>query len=360
MNESRFYMWRAVFALAHADGIVTDKERAFIEGYLDRLPLSDEQKEIIRSDLKEARGVNEMLIGVRDKGDQADFFQFAQMMIWCDGNLAEQEKVITGRLMSEQMNKFNKAAIAEGLRQGHMAARLRRSIEDDAFKRQAGGTGLFAGWRRGDQYNDNFATIAKTTARETGREVADILGFKVKPADEEETYKMGAAMEWMRQQAFSGPSDEIFSLWRAVFALVNADGKVTAQEREYIEGMMQIFRFSRENKAVIEGDLQANGNIVPLFRKLKTPELRRQYFAMARTVVWADWEFSNEERDVMKSLVASLDRAEKISLAADLDWIEEKPLPPAPSEDNEAPTMKRLFSQMVGFSNKYAKFQSGN
>ena len=35
VSESRFYMWRAIFALAHADHIVTDEEYRFMQKALD-------------------------------------------------------------------------------------------------------------------------------------------------------------------------------------------------------------------------------------------------------------------------------------------------------------------------------------
>ena len=353
MNESRFYMWRAVFALAHADGVVTQQERDFIEGYIGRLPLSDEQKEIMRADLQTPQSINEMLIGVRDKNDHADFFQFAQMIIWCDGDQAEQEKAIIDRLMSEQMNKFNKAEIAEGLRQGRMAAELRRSLEDEEFKKQAANTGLFAGWRRGSEYRGNANSIAKNALKELGRGLADTLGIKTSAADDQEQSGVASALGWMRQQAFHPPTQEVFALWRAVFSLVNADGKITPEEQDYIDGMMQIFRFTPEQKETVAADLRSPNNIVPLFRALKTTELRRQYFIAARTVIWCDWEFSDQEREMMESLVILLDPAEKTALAADIDWIK-KQTPPAPSDDAPPPAAKGLFSQMVGFYNKTA------
>ena len=53
ISESRFKMWRAVFAMAHADGLVTDHEKSFMENYLEKVPFSPEQREILREDMRD-------------------------------------------------------------------------------------------------------------------------------------------------------------------------------------------------------------------------------------------------------------------------------------------------------------------
>src|SRR4051812_7714230 len=102
MSQSRFFMWRAIIALAHAHGILTQKERDFVEGYIKHLPLSDQQKAIMQEDIDTPQSINGMLMGVQEENDHADFFQFAQMIMWCNGNQDEQEKAIVDRLTAEQ------------------------------------------------------------------------------------------------------------------------------------------------------------------------------------------------------------------------------------------------------------------
>ena len=58
MNESRFNMWRAVFAMAHVDGTVTPEEASFAQNYLELIQqqadkILDEPMEVKLCDKKE-------------------------------------------------------------------------------------------------------------------------------------------------------------------------------------------------------------------------------------------------------------------------------------------------------------------
>lgn len=139
ISESRFYMWRAVFAMAHADHVITGDERAFMENYLRHVPFSPEQAATLREDMGEAQDVNEMLDMVSEPEDQSAFFQFARELVWCDGDLAKQEEAIKARLNAEQMSRLNLDRLELELDRSRAEAKMRktkeyREMEDDAEK----------------------------------------------------------------------------------------------------------------------------------------------------------------------------------------------------------------------------------
>jgi hypothetical protein len=98
LNESQFYMWRTLFALVHADQVVTDEERKFMEGALDKLTLTDYQRSILVSDTMEASDVGEMFKRITAQKDRTEFFHHARILVWCDGDFDLQEQEILQKL----------------------------------------------------------------------------------------------------------------------------------------------------------------------------------------------------------------------------------------------------------------------
>ena len=309
MNDSRFQMWRAVVALAHADGMIAQQERSFVESYLAQLPISAQQADTLRADLQTPASPGDMFAAITVPSDRADYFQFAQMIIACDGTQAEQEKAIIDHLLADQLQTIHQADLEAGLRQGWAAARIRSSIEDQEFNRQAHETALFS----------------TQTAATLWRGIAGLFGVTFKTVTDADKSRLGPLMSWIMCHPFEAPGPDVFAQRRAVFALATADGTLSADERDYVDAMMRVYNFSDAQRATINADITATGNIVPLFRALKTPAQRRAFFTAARSIAWSDWDFSPREKDTLRSLMTSLDPAERTSLAADLLWIDAKP-----------------------------------
>lgn len=98
LSASRFYMWRAVFAMAHADGVVTAQEVSFLsESTLD-LPLSDAQRQMLKRDLAEAQDPATMFTQVTEARDREEFFVLARVLCWSDGDYDAQERKMMGVL----------------------------------------------------------------------------------------------------------------------------------------------------------------------------------------------------------------------------------------------------------------------
>ena len=98
LNQSRFYMWRAVVAMVHADGVVTPHELNFINRYISDLSLSREQLQQIADDLKIEQDVYQMFSLIKTPEDKRDFFALARALSWCDGDFDAQEEKILEQL----------------------------------------------------------------------------------------------------------------------------------------------------------------------------------------------------------------------------------------------------------------------
>lgn len=94
LSASRFYMWRAVFAMAHADGIVTPHEVSFLSESTYDLPLSDAQREILIKDIKDEQDPAVMFSQVTEAKDREEFFVLARVLCWSDGDFDAQERKV--------------------------------------------------------------------------------------------------------------------------------------------------------------------------------------------------------------------------------------------------------------------------
>ena len=111
--ESRFYMWRAVVAMVHADGVVTAHELAFVNDYIHDIGLSSEQMKTISQDLQTPQDIYDMYAKIGDIQDKRDFFALARALSWCDGDLDGQEKHIIECLEEIHMNDESMNLLAQ-------------------------------------------------------------------------------------------------------------------------------------------------------------------------------------------------------------------------------------------------------
>lgn len=113
LGESRFYMWRAVVAMAHADGVVTPHELSFINDYIKDIPFSKKQITLLGQDLREPQSVQEMFLKIEDRQDKKDFFALARALSWCDGDYDAQEKIIIDHLVQFNIFEENESLLKE-------------------------------------------------------------------------------------------------------------------------------------------------------------------------------------------------------------------------------------------------------
>ncbi len=107
VTQSQFYMWRTLFALTHADNIVTDEEIKFMANALEGVNFTDAQTTILMDDINNAKDVKEMFSAITDKGDRLKFFDFARELVWCDGNFDSEEQAVMVQLMEGHVQETN-------------------------------------------------------------------------------------------------------------------------------------------------------------------------------------------------------------------------------------------------------------
>ncbi len=113
ISESRFYMWRCVVGIAHADGVVTPHELSFINDYIKHLNFSQGQLDIIGEDLREPKDIYQMFACIEEAEDKRDFFALARALSWCDGDYDAQEELIIGRLAKQSLLSENQEALED-------------------------------------------------------------------------------------------------------------------------------------------------------------------------------------------------------------------------------------------------------
>lgn len=257
MADSRFHMWRAVFALAHADGQVTDKERQFMQIYLSRLSVSPEQKEILKADIEKGQEVSLMFSKITQEKDVEDFFNFARLLVWCDGDFAEQER-----------------QILELLRQRHDTP---LGTEQMLQKLKASGEKK-SGWLR--------------KMREKAFELKDVL----------DAFASSALADEAKGKKAEGLERSQFYMWRAVFAMAHADNIVTGEEKKYLNNILEKEPFNAEQKRILMEDIDRPQDIAEMFVNIEDQNDRSQFFYHARMLVWSDGDFGEQEQKIMTRL----------------------------------------------------------
>lgn len=98
VTESEFYMWRTLFAIAHADNVLSNEEIRFMAEVLEDVPFSDEQRDTLNDDIYVVKNPSAMFEHITDPKDQARFFKHARELVWIDGDFADEEKEVMLKL----------------------------------------------------------------------------------------------------------------------------------------------------------------------------------------------------------------------------------------------------------------------
>jgi len=103
VSTGKFYMLRCVIAMAHADGIVTDAERAYISGIINRLNLTADQRKTFDNDLFKAQKIEDLLPHINEPRFRGQVVDFARIMAFKDGHLHPSEKELLDKLHAAAM-----------------------------------------------------------------------------------------------------------------------------------------------------------------------------------------------------------------------------------------------------------------
>lgn len=264
LSESRFNMWRAVFALAHIDGRVVPEEFEFMGRYLNTVPLSEKQRQTLMRDMEKPGGdVGAFLEKVTEPGDQADFFQFARMICWCDGDYDAQEEAIYALFLRDHLQKYNIAHIRKQMQETRHLSLMKLLSEDEKFRQDA----------------KNRVGLKAIIPRLFG--------------DLERDTKEG------------GMTRSRFYMWRTVFALAHADDLVTAEERQFMHEVLKRERFSTYQLQVLKKDMTAPQDVGEMFVNITDQYDRAHFFDHARDLCWCDGDYAKQEQEIMTRLNAT-------------------------------------------------------
>jgi len=81
-----------------------------------------------------------------------------------------------------------------------------------------------------------------------------------------------------------------FTMWRAVIAMVHADGVVTPHELSFINDNIKGLSLSEAQLNMIAEDLQIPQDTYDMYAQITKDEDKRDFFVFARALSWSDGE----------------------------------------------------------------------
>lgn len=97
-------------------------------------------------------------------------------------------------------------------------------------------------------------------------------------------------------------NDSRFAMWRAVVAMVHADGIVTPHEVSFVNEQVKDLNLSKEQLKQLSDDFKEPQDIANLFSQIKTDIDKRDFFALARALSWCDGDFADQEAHIINVL----------------------------------------------------------
>ncbi|MFP4097986.1 MAG: DUF533 domain-containing protein [Alphaproteobacteria bacterium] len=128
VSKSKFYMLRCLVAMAHADNALHDDERAYIEGMMENLPLSAEQKETLYADLETPQSVASLYQNIEEPRFKGQLVYFARIMAHKDGVLDPSEDALLERMQKYALDETDLDAIKAQAREAVKADMLQHDI----------------------------------------------------------------------------------------------------------------------------------------------------------------------------------------------------------------------------------------
>ena len=125
IGNSQFYMWRCVIALAHADGLVQQAERAYLTRVFGKMGVTAEQARIFESDMETAQDIASLLTHINEPEWRGQLVYFAGLLARADGTLDPQEDHLLKKLRADQMS---------GLDMEQIRADVKKAVANEMFR----------------------------------------------------------------------------------------------------------------------------------------------------------------------------------------------------------------------------------
>jgi uncharacterized tellurite resistance protein B-like protein len=143
-SKSQFYMWRAVIAIAHADGEVQAEERAYIARVISNLDrvygLTPAQKKAFTDDIETPQKIEDMVKEIDEPQYRGMLITLGETMVWADGVVTEDEEAIMKKLHANHMSTLDADRLRIEMKYGAAQRRAVYEAEnavlhDDALNR---------------------------------------------------------------------------------------------------------------------------------------------------------------------------------------------------------------------------------
>ncbi len=142
VSKSEFYMWRALFALAHADEDLAEGEIAHMAQIIEMTTFSHEQIAILKDDIQNPKDIEDLFVLIGDTIFEAKFFEYAREMVWADGAYSSEEKQALLSLSERHLANVNMDLLRDHVR---LKLECERGYDrgNDGFEAQAGAGSIF-------------------------------------------------------------------------------------------------------------------------------------------------------------------------------------------------------------------------
>jgi hypothetical protein len=107
MDDSAFNMWRAAIAVTQADGKITESEQKWIDQKLANLPFSQEQRDIIHSDIHNGINFEEAYSKITNAKNRAFLIHLIRTLGHIDQDFSSEEKEIYKRTQDKVLKNIN-------------------------------------------------------------------------------------------------------------------------------------------------------------------------------------------------------------------------------------------------------------
>ena len=97
-SESFFNMWRLVVLAAHVDHNVHEKEVDMIESYIKSLELDENQKQLLRKEIKYPASLDEILPKITEPGHRSQSIYFTRLLFWKDCVMSREEEAFLDKV----------------------------------------------------------------------------------------------------------------------------------------------------------------------------------------------------------------------------------------------------------------------
>ena len=132
VSHSRYTMFRCMLAIAHADGILDEAEIGYFEGFMNRVPFSDDQRDQLEKDMVEAQDVFNLFREINDPQYRSQVLYFCRLMAYRDGVLDPSEEAILKKLHVQTSDGLDMEQIKEQVHEAVTKEMLLRDIEISA------------------------------------------------------------------------------------------------------------------------------------------------------------------------------------------------------------------------------------